>query len=346
MIMTMFNQNATSSRRLAAWKQAFVVPSLASLLLVTLAATASAQPATTSKLISDLPLTTKDGWQIAITYYESTEGEEAPVVVLLPSKGGSRLDWKTGLADKSGKWTKGLADRLHREGGFAVVAVDLRGHGQARGPGGLGVVKPKKVRRKGSRGAGGQLKADDYKRMVLLDMAAVKKFIKKEHQDKKLNMRKMAIISADDSVPIAAYFAYNDWREKPYSDAPTIAARTPRGQDVRALVMLSPVEKVPGVHVSKPLTYMKDRVSFLICTGERDSFDKGATKKVNQYLTGSTDNKENIFMREYPTKYRGTDLIGRRLGVETNIMNFLKLRLKSLSGPTYAWRDRKNKLLD
>jgi pimeloyl-ACP methyl ester carboxylesterase len=344
-MMSKFQHDPPTSFRSANRKRAFFVPAVASLLVASLAAAASAQTDVTSKLVRDIPLLTKDGWRIAITYYESTAGKEAPVVVLLHSKGGSRLDWKTGAAGKAGKWTKGLAGRLHREAGFAVIAVDLRGHGQSRDPRGLGATKSKS-KSKSKRRGGSELKASDYTRMVLMDMVAVKKFIKTEHQDEKLNMRKMAIIAADMSVPVAVNYALIDWTKKPYSDAPTLSARTPRGQDVRAMVFLSPVEKVPGVMTGPPLVKLRSRlwgISFLICKGERDPLDKGATKKVNQHLTAIAGNESRVFLREYPTKYRGTDLIGRRLGVETNIVNFLKLRLKNLPG---VWRDRKSKLSD
>ena len=76
--------------------------------------------------------------------------------------------------------------------------------------------------------------------MVDSDLEAVKKFIQKEHQSKKLNMRKAAIVGAGFSVAVAAVFAAADWNKEPYDDAPSDDMKTPRGQDVRVLVFLSP----------------------------------------------------------------------------------------------------------
>src|SRR6185295_10309173 len=62
------------------------------------------------------------GWPLRLTYYKSTEGKDASVVVLLHSKGESRLVWTA---------PKGFAEQLNSKG-FAVVAVDLRKHGQSK----------------------------------------------------------------------------------------------------------------------------------------------------------------------------------------------------------------------
>ena len=48
-----------------------------------------------------------------------------------------------------------------------------------------------------------------------------------------------------------------------------------------------------------------------------------------------------MYLKDYSTKLRGTDMLGRRLNVETNIINFLDKHLKKLPD---AWQTRKSRL--
>ena len=54
---------------------------------------------------------------------------------------------------------------------------------------------------------------------------------------------------------------------------------------------------------------------------------------------------ERLEFFELPGKLRGTDLLGKKLGVEGGTTRFLEAHVKDLKGPTYDWRDRKSKLL-
>ena len=64
----------------------------------------------------------KDGWPIHVTYYPSRLKKNSAVVVLLHMRGGNRLVWT-----RKG----GMAEMLQNQG-FAVIAVDLRKHGQSK----------------------------------------------------------------------------------------------------------------------------------------------------------------------------------------------------------------------
>ena len=110
----------------------------------------------------------RDRWPIHMTYYPSRLKEKAAVVVLLHTKGGSRLIWT-----RKG----GLAERLQSQG-FAVIAADLRKHGQSKptvGAGGAAAKAGKKKRRK--KGSGTSLTKGDYLLMIHGDMEAIKKFV-------------------------------------------------------------------------------------------------------------------------------------------------------------------------
>ena len=157
-----------------------------------------------------------DGLPIAATYWPADPGkvasgtENAAVVILLHGANGDRLVWekKPTIFEK-----KPFAEVLHNEG-FAVVTVDLRGHGESPLPDGRPV------------------RAADYQPM-LGDLEAVKKFLMDEHTAKRLNINKLGIVAADDSVPVAMEYTQYDWKKPDYDDAPTASQRTPRGRDVR-----------------------------------------------------------------------------------------------------------------
>lgn len=269
----------------------------------------------------DKTLTAKDGASIAITYYKSTAGQDASVLVMLHGKGGNRLIWKS-----------------HAEGfqknDYAVVAVDLRGHGESAGATGGAAT--------GKKNDSSSPKARDYAAMVAGDMEAVKKFLFEEHQKKQLNMNKLGIIASDMSTPVAIAYLELDWEKKPYDDAPTLSQQTPRGQDVQALVLLSPEATAPGVNVSRSLGVIRvlDR-SVMLGVGSKNKADLTAANKMYELLAPKKEEQTQIEIHRYDTPLEGTNLLGKNLGVEKHMLDFLNKHLKDRKSD---WRDRRSKL--
>ena len=218
----------------------------------------------------------------------------------------------------------------------AVIAADLRKHGQSKPTSGVKGAGKKK-------GSGSKLTRFDYQLMVTSDMEAIKKFIFSEHQNKRLNMRKLGVVAAGMSSPVAVAFAANDWSKKPHSDAPTVAARTPRGQDVRALVLLSPQGSLPGMTINRPMKFLKGKAAFLVCVGERRSRAQLAdANRVYNFLKPISDDPEKRmnWMNSFPVQLQGTDLLGKQIGVENVVVGFLKRYVGDLKDP---WKDRRSR---
>ena len=276
-----------------------------------------------------------------ITYYKSNLEKDAPVVVLLHMKDGNRFVWQTDPA--------GFALRLQADG-FAVVTVDLRYHGENKaGAGGGGNANQGGAgKKKGKKAQGLNLKLIDYDAMWELDMKAVKNFIFEEHQAGNLNMTKMGIVGPEMGASIATAFAVQDWSEEPYDDGQP-GYQTPRGQDVRALVLISPEEKYQGILLPKLLPILKDpdkQIAILVCSGS-DPKERTQAEKVyeiiNPPIAGNKENRQNadrMYLRPYPAKLAGTDLLDQKLGIEEVMLGFFDKHLKKLEIP---WRDRKNK---
>lgn len=278
------------------------------------AASASAQDGASTKT-----LYVTDGWQLKISYYPSKAGRESPVVIFLHGEKQSRKFWDL--------WKDGWIPKL-QQSGFACVAVDLRKHGESV-PAGAGEMK---------------LTARDYTAMVQGDLEEVKYFIFKEHQAEKLNMRKMGIVAVDTSVPVALNFAAFDWAKKPWADSPLPATSTPRGQDIRAIAIISPRDKVPGLANARSVTYLSNpslNLATLTIWSEKDPEDGGVGQALYDKFkaAGTTEKPAPAYAMNNQGKLRGFDLIVGNETAERAFLGFMNKHLKELPD---EWVNRKS----
>ncbi len=289
-------------------------------------------------------IVTRDNKQLAITYYKSNGGKDAPVVVCLHERDGSRFVWQT---------KNGLAESLQKAG-MAVVTLDFREHGESREGGGALPVNanadPKNKKKDSKKPAKPEstLKPGDYQAMVAGDMEAVKKFLFDKHQAEELNMSRLGLVGAEMGASVAVNFALLDWLKEPFPDGVGLA-RTPRGQDVRAIAMISPQTNFPGLPITKPLGDLKSpafNVAFFVGVSKGDSKDKGQAKKIfDQVHQGQAElpaEQRRVYLSEFPGGLHGTQLLGQpRINMEGLLVAFFSKHLKSVDIP---WRDRRSKL--
>lgn len=275
----------------------------------------------------DLILTTGDGWPIHMTYFESPAGKESPVVILLTGTEGPE---KTDARNRRVWQPTALA---MQKSGFAVMTVDLRKHGDSV-PAATG-TEPVTIK----------AAATDYVLMAAEDLEAVKTFLMEEHTAERLNIRKLGIVSIGSSSMVAAAFAVNDWAKVPYPDAPTLAASTPRGQDVRSLIMYSPSTSVKGLTANTILKSIKPLQIAVHVVASKDHKDdvRNADK-----LFRAVDLKEEQF-KEFrrvtmvPGEVRSEGFLEGRFAEATNkdIVDFMSKSLKELEAPWVARKDRR-----
>jgi pimeloyl-ACP methyl ester carboxylesterase len=262
-----------------------------------------------------------DGWDIHYTYWESPMGKEAPVVILLHGKGQARLIWKA----------LPLARELAKKQ-FAVIAVDLRKHGESKAPANAPV-----------QAKSDKLTKDDYVGMGL-DLEAIKKFIYSEHQAQRLNMRKLGVVATDMSTVIALNWASLDWLKKPFDDAPTLAARTPRGQDVQALVLVSSEDSLSGVGTIDSTRFLRSTgISVLLISSDKVSSEKRTSAKMYSQLGGAQQDEadKRLFNIGSDLKLSGTNLLARQPQLQAGIQKFLE---DHVMGHVDPWRDRESRL--
>ncbi len=261
----------------------------------------------------EISLRTRDDVPLKATYYPSKLGKEAVPVVMLHAARGVRGDFTA------------LALRL-QEVGHAVLAPDLRGHGDS-------------ATRSNQREFG--LRRTDLAAMVTQDLEAVKSFLVDRNNDGELNIEKLCVIGLEMGSVVALNFAARDW------SWPRLAIGK-QGQDVKALVLVSPVWSYRGLRINEAVTHpsIQREVSVIVITGKGGAKELREAKRLYSTLERfhpppapeDAATQQMIWLRALPTTLQGTQLIQqKRLGVAEMIESFIKLRLTDVDLP---WQKR------
>jgi len=269
-------------------------------------------------------------WPITFSYYAAFDAAKKPegnknasVVMLIHGEGSERLFWdKT----SSPAGVNMPFAKLLQEQGYAVLSIDMRKHGES--------APEQEV----------AIDNDDYGYMVG-DLVAIKEFLYKEHQAERLNMRKLAIVALDKMAPVATTYAEYDWKLLPYDDHPISAEATPRGQDVRALVLVSPELNAGKVKIVNSLKFLGSPafgIAFQVIVGKEDRRAVSKANSVFKMVGNEKGAEDRTEMKEFETKEQSDKLFANRaIGVELPIVEFLKKNVKDLK---IEWRDRRSRL--
>ncbi len=271
-------------------------------------------------------VTTKDNVHIHFQYFTPKDvhgGKNTIPVVLLHGQGGSSADMVP------------LARHLQKLG-HAVVCPDLRGHG-------------KSVRRVGSAGAEAEIHADSmsseqYVYMVNFDMEAIKKFLLELNNEGKVNIELLTIVGSEMSTIIALDWAQMDWS---WPSLPSIK----QGQDVKALVLISPLGKYKSLVADRVSAspIFRSPFSILVVGGAKDKEFCG--KLYDQLIKHHplpskelAETQQSLYYIDLKTSLQGAKLLDPSLDVQTAIGTFLERRLVKKAGD-FPWSKRTNPLL-
>lgn len=276
----------------------------------------------------DMTLETKDGVTLHCTYYGGLKGKKVVPIMMVHGWLGSRADYTA------------LAATLQKRN-CAVIVADLRGHGESKSyklPNGeFKSIEAEKMR------------AQDIERMSL-DLEAMKKFLMKKNNAGDVNIESLGIVAAGVGCIVALRWTLADWT------APRLPSYK-QGQDVKALVLLSPIQTFKGVHAREAMVHptVRSQLSVLISVGREDSKSLQEAKRVHQafapfHNTKAPADPEERFqkthdfeMLEEATSLQGTELIKKELKTPLEIVTFIGWRLNAKQSD-YVWSERKNPL--
>ena len=266
----------------------------------------------------DVGLTTKDGVQLKATYFASTKGKEAVPVVLLHMYKGNGGDYRE------------LALALQSLG-HAVLVPDLRGHGGSTQV--VGAKKPLEAASLGKR---------DLVAMVTQDMEAVKKFLLEKNDEEELNIEKLCVVGAEMGANVALDWARIDWSWP-------VLATGKQGQDVKALVLISPQWSFRGLSVQPALAFppVRSQLSAMLIVGEGDrgaKRDAVRLQKIFERYHPDPPKEKWLEQKDFwyiplQTSLQGTKMLDvGELKVGLKIAQFIKIRIVDKSFP---WKKRK-----
>lgn len=273
----------------------------------------------------DRTLTTRDGWPIHITYFKG-QGKNTPVVMLVAAAEGEN--------SRTRRVWDNAAKALSRAG-FAVVTVDLRKHGDS-----VPAVEDDRLTKIGP---------NDYSLMAQQDLEAVKTFLVAEHEKGQLNIRKLGIASAGSSCMVSATFAAIDWGKPPWPDNAILALRTPKGQDVRALLMLDPKSKVRGMQTANAMKMIADPrkgVAVNIYYNPGNAANKRSADSLFKFLklkNADDEDARKLIKSPEGEAYEGEKLLEGRFQatIEKEIVAFFKKYVEDREDP---WKSRTSPL--
>jgi alpha-beta hydrolase superfamily lysophospholipase len=227
---------------------------------------------------------------------------------------------------------QGLAEKL-QDAGHAAIAIDLRGHG--------GSTKQSMPNGKDRDIDSGRLNKDDLTKMYLQDVETAKQFLMEQNNAGEVNIDKLCIVGADLGAIVAANWAMLDWSWPPL-------ATGKQGQDVKAVVLLSPPKTVRGLTIMPAISKrdVASKLSWLVVYGEQESDAKDAKAVAGQLEKWlpkpppeEVNEKQALYLLPLPTNLQGAKLLtANNFPVAERLMKFIDLRLVKKS---YPWSSRK-----
>lgn len=230
-------------------------------------------------------LRTHDGLSLRSFYFPSAKGKRAIPVLLVHEWGGQ------------GSPYSGLVEAF-REVGCAVLVPEYRGHGGSR--------EQVDVRGNAVTLDPGAMRRFDALAVINADLEAARSFLKDENNEGRLNLNAMAVVGVGEGALLAAHWVIADWR------FPSVGAKK-QGQDVKALVMVSPQRNFMGIGIDPILrdpTFLG--LPVMVMAGA-DSPEAGEAERIARQLESMKRRVGRGRALRFAQVMPGTNLSGPRL---------------------------------
>ena len=274
-------------------------------------------------------LESKDGVELRAQWFGGVNGKKTLPIILVH-------DW-----DSDRSTLSNFAARLQKDLEAAVIVPDLRGHGESM------TVK----------GGEDELDRNRFKKNQLLtfvnDIDACRRFLQTKNDEGELNLDLLTVIACGKSSVHGVNWCIEDWSWQSVGGVK-------QGQNVKALVMVSPRKKFKSVSISQSLKaplYARgsDGIAVLVVYGEGDpgSAKDGATihdglkksrKEPTEYSSADERNeRQTVYEMVLPTNATSTDLVNENSDKMINALKlFLELKVLAKKDD-YAWQSRAEK---
>jgi pimeloyl-ACP methyl ester carboxylesterase len=216
----------------------------------------------------------------------------------------------------------------------AVITVDLRGHGESKTA----------VSTNGSTAEldATRFQVADYQAMVVQDMEAVRSFLVEQNDAGNLNLNKLCVVGSGMGANVALLWAARDWA------TPPLAVRK-QGQDVKALVLLSPRWNYRGLILRDAMKFppVQQRLSVFLAYGSADRIFARDGENLRKIFERNhpepppdqVQQRKDFFVYDPDTMLQGTKLLNsREFAMGPKIASFIEARLGS---STFPWVQRK-----
>ena len=271
-------------------------------------------------------LNTKDGVRIVAVYF--------PAFIKTDRSKTPNPDVGKGIApvilihDWNGRASElfSLASYLQKSK-MSVLAIDLRGHGDSK----TQVV------------AGQEIKIDrkriknSFMQTAVYDIEAGKVFLKKKNNNKQVNIEMLTVIGTGAGAALALNWSAMDWNAKPLPNRK-------QGQDVKALILLSPKLTYKGINARAALGHpaMRNFISVQTISGARSSSNKDADKIYDTlHNSKNEESKTRVVNIELDTNLEGPRILTSPLGHSTaeHMEKFINARVFKFADK-FQWADR------
>ncbi len=217
-------------------------------------------------------LETKDGVFLHVKFYPGTKGKDAIPIIMLHSM--------LNVSANSAVYTN-LAQNIQKHMGHAVIVPDLRGHG-------------KSVAQRNPRDINDRLEIEREKftkahfGSVIQDVEACKTFLRTKNDEGLLNLEKLTVVGSDITAIVALNWAALDWN-KPGKGL------IRNGQDVKALILLTPLQSHKGLTPQPGLIHptVRQKLNIMIIAGAQNSQYYSESKRIHNQLTRFHKDQKN-----------------------------------------------------
>ena len=232
---------------------------------------------------------------LSAAYYPSKVGTTSPVVMLVHERERSSKDFEESIAELK-KYT--FAEELQKQG-YAVLALDLRGHGAST---------PRRTLSRAEWPA------------VVSDLQVAYYCLVDRHNWAELNVAKLGVVAMGEGANVAATWAA-------MGGGVSSEGRT---SDLGALVMVSPMVDVQsqGIFAKPPITALAARVPLDLLVGEKDIASLGLVDDGPGSIKAIVKRYRSNRVETFPSALHGYKLLQFEPNLTGSIFKFLEGTIK------------------